>query len=300
MKYGNWTLGQVEALINTIGEDPALAILRGEKIVKVEKAIFKFFDKNGRRVPQKGLQNNVCDPNKDFYLVQPELKKVRDYADRLIRFQEAFHPGPMFLGDFERKAKELLSELRVNKLLANLLNGIYLPIILPKLENFSDYGKTLEQTFLSAIQASHQKQFPNESFYNREKNELAGEVSIIPGTRHEKLIEKMKQGIVYAIYFPNPLQGFSPLASREQMQDLPESLILVGGFDASAAQVMYPDILSRDFETPGYDLSALQYQSSNYSFYFDATGGAFELGSNGSLALTYGSYSSSLLFLGST
>ena len=110
----------------------------------------------------------------------------------------------------------------------------------------------------------------------------------------------MKQGIVYAIYFPNPLQGFSPLASREQMQDLPESLILVGGFDASAAQVMYPDILSRDFETPGYDLSALQYQSSNYSFYFDATGGAFELGSNGSLALTYGSYSSSLLFLGST
>ena len=97
------------------------------------------------------------------------------------------------------------------------------------------------------------------------KMTLAGKVSIVPGSRHEKLIEKMMQDYVVAIYFPNPLQGFSINASREQMATLPESLILAGGFDTASAMSMYPDIIARDWHTPGYDLSALNWQSSDYS-----------------------------------
>lgn len=156
MKYGNWTLGQVEALINKLGENLALEILQGQKIVKIEEAVQLLFDKNGRRIPPKGLQDNVCDSNTDFYLNQPQI----NYADRLVRFQEAFHPGPMSVPDFWRKTKELICEIKNNKLLTNLLNGPHLPIILPQIEakNF-DYGTTLENMFLSAVKKLTKRSF---------------------------------------------------------------------------------------------------------------------------------------------
>lgn len=301
MKYGNWTLGQTEALLNLLGgEDEALAVLRGEKTLCIEAPGIKLFDKNGRRIPSKDLQNNVCDPNKDFYLVQPEFKKTKDYADRLLRFQEAFHPGPCIsAADFERKSRELLDEIKSIKSLTNLLKGVYLPIILPKPENYTDYGTTLEQVFLEAVESSYKQQFPNRDFYNYRKGELANQVSLMEGTRHELLVERMKQGIVYAIYFPNPLQGFSVLASREQMKDLPEFLILSGGFDTAVAITMYPDTLARNFHTPVYDLSALHWRSPDYSLYFEAVGGRLDFGSGASRGGAGDRCSSGLLFLGS-
>lgn len=280
------------------GMDNVLAIIRGEKAVKIED-IIKLFDKTGRRIPPRGLQNAVCDPDKNFRLVQPGFKTMDDYAQRLLRFHQAF-PGSMSVAEFEGKTKELVSEIKGNKLLANLLNGIYLPIILPKIEakNF-DYGTTLENMFLSAVQKAYEAQFPGRSFYNYRKGELAKQVSIVEGSRHEKLIEKIKQGIVYGIYFPNPLQGFSPFASREQISTLPGSLILGGGFDASAAMVMYLDVLARDFKTPGYDLSALYWQSSDGSLYFGAHDDRLHFDRRANLGHAHGYYSSGLFFLGS-
>ena len=301
MKYGNWTLGQTEALLNLLGgEEKAKAILRGEKILRIEALEIKLFDKNGRRIPPKGLQNAVCDPDKDFYLVQTEFRKAKDYANRLVRFQEAFHPGPVSAADFETKSKELIDELKANKLFANLLKGIYLPAVLPQIEakNF-DYGRTLEQTFLSAVESAYKKQFPNRSFCNYRKGELEGQVSIVSGARQEILVERMKRGIVYAIYFPNPLQGFSPLASREQMSELPESLILGGGFDTCVALMMYPDVLGRDWHTPGYDLSALQWRSLGCSLCFLAHDDELYFDRRATLGSAYDYYSSGFLFLGS-
>ena len=73
------------------------------------------------------------------------------------------------------------------------------------------------------------------------------------------------------IHFPNPLQGFSVNASREQMATLPQGFIL-SGMDTSVAMVMYPDILARDWNTFGLDLAALSFyfQYSRYSLKFTA------------------------------
>jgi hypothetical protein len=297
MKYGNWTLGQIEALINKLGEDLALEILQGQKIVKVEELIQNLFDRNGRRIP-RDLQDSVCDPDKDFKLIQPQFTTTDDYAQKVIRFQGVFDLV-MSVEVFERKTKELIDEIRNNKFLVNLLKGVHLPIILPKLENFRDYGTTLEQIFFPAVKIAYEKQFPSRNFYNYRKGELANQVSIVEGTRHEKLVEGMKRGIVYGIYFPNPLQGFSSLASREQMKDIPESLSLVGGFDASSAMVMYSDILAKDWHTPGYDLSALQWQSSDCSLCFKADDGRLVFYGKAGLGCADGGYSSGFLFLGS-
>lgn len=296
MKYGNWTLGQVEALINKLGENLALEILQGQKIVKIEEAIQSLFDKNGRRIPPKRLQNNVCDPDKNFYLKQPQI----DYASRLVRFQEAFHPGPCIsAAELEGKSEELVEKIKNDSQISNLLKGVYLPIILPQIPKNFDYGELLETTFLAAVEKSYKKQFPNRDFYNYRKGELKKEVEIIKNTRHGQLIEKMKQGITIAIYFPNPLQGFSILASREQMQSLPESLFLCGGFDSATAMVMYPDILARDFHAPGHDLSALCWRSSDFSLFFGAYDDRLCFRFRAVLGVAHDSCSSGLLFLGS-
>ncbi len=280
------------------GLDNVLAVIRGEKAVKIEDLI-KLFDKNGRRIPPKGFQNAVCDPDKDFYLIQPQFKTQEDFAIPFVRFQEAFHPGPMSVADFEGKTRKLLDEISSNKNLANLLKGVYLPIILPKLENFTDHGTTLEQVFLQAVESSYKKQFPGCKFGNWRKGELAYRVDIVEGSRHEKLIEKMKQGIVYAIYFPNPLQGFSVFASREQMKDLPESLILAGGFDTAAALTMYPEILARNGHIPRHNLAALQWRASGCSLCFEAYDDRLNFNYGVFLSDAHDNYSSGLLFLGS-
>ncbi len=302
-RYEDLSFGQWKALATKCGGlDNVLAILRGEKNVQIqlEEILLKLFDKNGRRLPDKNLKNAVCGPNKDFYLKQPPLETLDDLGGRLIRFQESFHPGPFIsAAEFQGKAEELLGEIRNSENLANLLNGVHLPIILPKLGEFEDYGETLEKVFLPAVKSAYEKQFPDRKFHNYRENDLKGKVSIIEESRHEKLIEKMKQDYVIGIYFPNPLQGFSVLASREQMTTLLESFLLSGGFDSASAQAMYPDVLARDYHTPGYDLSALHWQSSDYSSDFKAFDDRLFFGSRASLGDAYGRYSSSLLFFGS-
>lgn len=273
------------------------AILRDELRVQLVERILKLIDRNGRVIPGKDLQHAVCDANKSFHLVQPEW----DPAARLMRFQKAFKPGPvMSVAQFESESSRLIAEISGDKILQNLLSGIYLPIILPKLENFTDYGKIFKEGFLSAVKFAYEQQFSGRKFCNWWENDLAGKISIVPESRHDKLVEKMKRGFVVVIYFPNPLQGFSVLAVREQMAALPESLILAGGFDTASAMAMYPDVLARDFKTPGYDLSALSWRSPVGSLDFRADDGRLIFGSRGRLGRAVGALcSSGLLFPGS-
>ncbi len=296
----NWTTGELNALVKNLGgEENARKIQRGEMGVKLEEAVKVLFDKNGRRIP-KDFKSAACDPDKDFCLVQPRLRSVADYSDRLIRFQKAFREGPvMSAADLGATAKELITEIENNKSLRNLLNGVYLPIILPQLENFTDYGKTLEEIFIPAVKYAYEKQFPGRKFNNHQENDLMGKVIIVPGTRHKKLIEEMTQGYVFAIYFPNSLQGFSISAAHEQIVVLSESLILAGGFDTASAIAMYPDVLARDWHTPGYDLSALAGGSPDRSLYFKADDDKLTFLGGGNPGATIGHYSSGLLFLGS-
>jgi hypothetical protein len=82
------------------------------------------------------------------------------------------------------------------------------------------------------------------------------------------------------------------------MAILPESLILAGGFDIASAIAMYPDILVRDWHTPGYDLSALSSQSPGHSLSFVAHDDGLRFSHRGALGSAGVSYSSGLLFLG--
>jgi len=260
-KYGHWTTGQLEALMNTLGEENALALLRGEKAVEFRDVISALFDRNGRRIP-RNLENAVRDANPDFRLEQPAIT----YGERLARIGEHLQiTMTVSAAEFEDRCQKLLERLSKDEQSGNVVNGIHLPICIPQ-TIISDYGQTLDEVYLEAVGRSYEAQFRGRNFNNYRKGNLAKQVTIVPGaTRHEQLVTAMSKSPVLGIYFPNPLQGFSVHAQREQMSTLPEIFLLSGGFDTATAMVAYPDVMARDFNTPGLDMVALQWQGPSRS-----------------------------------
>lgn len=300
MKFKEINLGQIEAFVTKVGGlENFKKILSGElefkisaKDAAVVAAIAKLFDKTGRRIKPKDLEASICDPNKDFYVEQPKI----DYTDRLCRGFEGTGLVPfMSLADFAGDADALINELKNDEQYKNLLKGPYFPIIIPK-SQLTDLGAMTEE-LVGAAEKAYKKQFPNRPFTNYRKGDLKGKVSIIPGSRYSQLFDKLKQESVVGIYFPTALQGYSVDAQREQMSTLPERFILSGPLDAAMAFTMYSDVLGRDGNTPLYDCSAVQWQSSEYSLHFSAYDDDAGFGSGSGLSDAYGRCSGGLLFV---
>ncbi len=294
-KYPDWTRGQVEALINIIGEEKAKGLLSGDISAEFKGVIKKLFDRHGRRIPE-GLQANVCDANRDFRMDQPKLDEEVDFANRILCLHECLSVETEVAAEqFMVETERLLAIIRDNPQIANIANSVCLPVVLPKFVT-NDLGAELE-LYLAGVNNSYAKTFGEWNFYNHRKGTLVKEVSVVDGSRHDQLIARMKEGPVIGLHFPNPLQGFSINASREQMLTLPEGFIL-SGMDTPIAMAMYPDILAR-WNTPGLDLAALQWQSAVYSLYFKAYVVKLDFDFTGFLDCAFdGDYSHGLLFLG--
>jgi len=292
------TGGQTAAILSKVcgGDTENLsALLCGELKVELKEAFKKLFDRSGRRIPE-GLSASVCDANRSFRLDQPKLVEEADFANRILRLHGCLSIDTEVTAEqLKAETERLLAIIRENSQIANIANGVYLPVVLPKLVT-DDLGAELE-LYLSGVNNSYTKSFSDRSFNNYRKGDLSGKVSIIDGSRHDQLVERMKQELVIGLHFPNPLQGFSINADREQMSTLPEGFIL-SGIDTPIAMAMYPDILACDWNTPGLELAALQWQSADYSLGFRAIGGRLNFGDTADLAIANGIYSGGLLFLG--
>lgn len=305
----SFTVGQLAAFVHKVAKASNMTVdqviqlvLEYDIAVEIRGIIAKLFDKNGRRIPPWDLRSSVYDANRKYYLDQPKLENLKDYQGRLARQEKAFQLKASLTAEkFYEQTSLLIKKLVENESFANLLKGVHLPIILPQLPKEFDYGTLLEELFLPAVERAYQKEFPGGKFYNYRKGKLAQKVGIVEGSCHEQLIERMKEGPVVAIYFPNPLQGFSVNASREQMETLPESLILAGGFDTATALVMYPDVLAGDWHIPSLHLAALSWQSVAHSLCFGVSGAwadRLDFVHTGMLDFTEGRSSGGLLFLG--
>ncbi len=220
----------------------------------------------GKEFFDKGQRFQAREAN--FYLIRPPLVGI-DYADRLGRFKGAFKVTdfPTSAEEIEWRVKQLLDEIGENKSIADLVNKVCLPTILPKLNNFFDYGEVLELKFLTALRNAYEEEFPERKFQNWQENNLAGEIKIIKEVRdrQEELLAKMMQHYLVVLYFPNALQKLPILYIRKQAVTFPRSIILSGGFEFTSAMVMWSDVLGRDWLTPGYDISAISWRSPFYT-----------------------------------
>jgi len=295
-KIQDWTTGELNSLVKNLGgEDVARKIQKGEVKVSFEDVVKTLFDKHGRRIPER-LQANVCDADRNFRLDRPKLDMETDFANRILRLHECLSIDTKVTAEqLMAETERLLAIIKGNLQIANIVNSVCLPVVLPKLVT-DDLGAELE-LYLAGVNNSYTKTFSDRSFNNYRKGYLNGKVSIVNGGRHDHLISRMKEGPVIGLHFPNSLQGFSNLADREQMSTLPKGLIL-SGMDTPIAMVMYPDILARDWNTLGLDIAALQWRFASYSLYFKAFDVRLGFDYTRRLASARGDYSGGLLFLG--
>ena len=283
--------GHQLALIKACGgRDYVDAVLRGDLTIELKKAIKALFDKHGRRIP-KNLQTSVCDANRDFRLDQPKLNSDTDYANRIMRLHGCLGVDTgITTQQLKAETERLLLLIMDNSQIINIGQGVWLPVVLPQLTT-DDLGTALDQ-YLKGVGKSYVKTFNNREFSNCSR--MTSNVSIVDGSRHNQLIERMRQGPVIGIHFPNSLQGFSINASREQMSTLPKGFIL-SGIDTFIAMAMYPDILARDYNTPGLDIAALSWWSAR-SLFFQADNDGLAFASADDSPRVGGNYSGGLFF----
>lgn len=248
------------------GEEALKALLGGDLEIILKDISKTLIDQNGRCIPTKEVKGQVVDANRNYRLVQPEV----NYAAVLDRQKKFFAPEMQFVSvmEFEERSKTLLAKVGDNKQVKNLRRGVYLPFCLPKL-TISDYGKTLEEIFLTAVERSYRAQFPDRQFVNYRKGELAGQVTIAEESRHQQLIDAMREGPVVGVIFPTALQGFGIEADRQMIAEFPEGYALAGAIDFAAAHVAHPETLARDYNVPVSDCSANVWQDPGYSLYLD-------------------------------
>jgi len=239
------------------------------------------------------MKGEAAQANRDFHSDQPAI----DYGAILARLQQ-FLPGLAFVAveEFGRQAKAIVERLRSDKQARNLLNGVYLPIAIPQVD-VVDYGRILDELLLPAVKRSYEEALPGRTFANHRAGTLAGQIQIVGGTRHERLLAQMKERPTVGLWFANPLQGFSIPADREQIAAFTDqSIILSGAIDTALAWVATPQVLARDWHTPGYDCSALAWGSAVYSLLFKAIDDSADFDYRRLYA--YDAYSGSVLVLG--
>jgi hypothetical protein len=254
----DFTPGKTAALVAKLGGlDVVEEILRGEKEVFVgEKQPDKFFDKHGRRIPLKGYNGPIIDPHYERGFGQPDIL----YGDRLNRLKKHFKPKVgMSEANFWQQAEKLIGILEEDRQLSNVLKGVCLPVVLPvlKKEDDFDYWPILSSRFLPAIESSYKEQFPGRKQDSLATSDYARRISVVPASRHNLLLERMRYAEVVALFFPLALLSFSDEAALKQMESLPDHFFLTGGFDFASALIMYPDIISWGSKVFQYRMSAL-------------------------------------------
>ena len=226
------------------------------------------FDPYGRCLPSNIEAAVHTESRRYFSLAQPEISYKKIFA----RLSASFDiENSISEQEFEQRAEAIIEQLRKDKEMNSMLNGVYVPFILPKAE-YSDIGTAMEDIYLPAVSKSFSDFFPEYDFTNHSSTNLTGQLNIAENTRHKNLINAMKQNVVVGIYFPCLLE-YSVPAARERITSLPETFLLAGGYDTAAAFVAAPDLLLRkDGYPPLLWLSGLDLAVDNAELQFEAYG----------------------------
>lgn len=259
VKYSRYTLGQIaEAIPNMLGGEEVidgllegrLKVERVDDTLVIKPAVRSLFDRHGRPIPPDGLRVTFRN-NFNFGLPQPSI----NYGYRIARLADVGLATSITGSSFESIVRLLLSQLQDNEQTAKSLNGVWLPVVIPRTV-FDDYGKVAER-FISAAAFSYRQQFPRRTLINHLRGQLKEQIITKSGSRHyDELVTKVADNSVVGIYFPNPFHGFPIRSQLEQMNSLPKGFVLSGVIDTAIGWIMYSDFLGRDSRTPVYVCSA--------------------------------------------
>ncbi len=259
------------------------------------------FDDKGFRIPPQGIKGEIGDIDIEYDVFEPMLR----YVDRCERLQNAGFCNALFQHeDFEVQTRRLIVKVKSESCVRKILKGVCLPLFIPRMV-VEEYGVTLNR-LVRVVKVAYDGEYPHRVVTKAYviMGDLEGQLSVVPESRHDQLLERVSQGYVSALYFPQPLQGYSVHAQREQMSSLPEGFLLAGGIDMAIAWIMYPDVVARDERTPRYDSAALSVRplsgrgDEQDSLYFWTCGFKAHVSRGRVISSAYPGYSGGLLYIG--
>ena len=236
----------------------------------MEKGL-SLFDEHGRLIPAATARVYGKVSRRYFNLLQPQLNYSRIHGNIQKHLQMA---NIISAADFESISKRLLETLRKDVRAKDLLNGVHVPFFCPVSTQNGDYGQELDDVYLKAVGSAFKERFPEYSFTNYCAGQLAGQIAVDSGSRHERFLDSRKQGAVVGWYFPNCLSEYAVPDQRALISSLPIPLLLSGGFDAAAAFIGSPDLLMKtDNNYPHLlCLSALTPNAGPFFYHFETYG----------------------------
>lgn len=298
-KVKGWDFPRLLALLEAFPEENlgAEAVLRGEKRIILEDIIRLLADQTGRGIPAHlGLTFKACDENRKFYVNQPQWT----YREAHALFVDSFPKGTKFLSlaEFEDRGEAALQKIKADPLTCNFTNRAHMPLLSPQ-HVVTDEGTSLQEFYLPVVSQVYKTQFPDREFNNYLDGELAGQVTTIPETGHDYFIATSADGPGMFWYFPNPMQGFSVLAQQQSMKLLlPRGFSLAGAIETALGLIGYSKEMAWDYNTPGYDCSAVSFRSSSSSLLFLAFVAYLKFDAYDFLDYAFGLYSGGLVFVG--
>ena len=290
-KHGYLSLGQDEAFRNRVlaGVTPEKqsetirAILRGEisiTLTKTDRNLFTGSDAlvPGRFIPFLGLRSEVVDPDPRYHFLQPQfnyveiLKRVRKNLSLVSGLRDDSRLLPSAI-EFEERVlgpNGIKAKLDNDPRTKNATKGVWFPWVLPQITG--DYGYNLDRLII-AVRAAYEKTYsePQRTFGNYRHGTLYNNVKVIPGTRHELLVDALARGPVVGVTL-FPFDGYSvdavveTFTSHELSRQIPDWLILGGGYDTAAAYITHAKEIGRDALTPNIRCAALKWQSKSLSW----------------------------------
>lgn len=225
------------------------------------------FDEHGRCIPKD--ESGVHQLSREYFkLQQPAI----DYPAIHERISTLFgNEGLPDKVEFTRRIANIRERLHNAPETSNLLQGICIPILLPRARR-DDIGIALDERYLPAVESAFKSSFPEYSFTNHHKTGLGGKLRSAPGSRHEVLLERMRDEAIVGCYFPC-LTEYAPSAALAQMAALPEQFLLAGGIDTCAALISAPGLLlNHNAYPPLLWLSGLEAEKADANYHFEAYG----------------------------
>ena len=171
------------------------SVMDGNKTVTGEQ---RLFDEHGRRIPPEMKSAAHRHTRRRFVCTQPAI----DYTaihQRITRHIGA--AATLSAAEFERRAQAILEGLRSDARTRDITEGVHVPFYLPRAVS-TDIGSDMESVYLKATQSAFREMFPDYAFVNHHAGGLSGALGIVPGSRHERLVDAMRQTDVVGYYFP--------------------------------------------------------------------------------------------------
>jgi len=235
------------------------AIAREQYEVTLVQKFVRLVDETGQNIPHTAVTEPIGVYDQSCYFKRPT---VFDCVQIINRLKSYFPVGTIFLSpdDFRAQIVSMMSSLRNDLQVGNLLNGVHLPVCFPMM-NVGDYPSTI-RIFLEAVGNAFSHLYSGMVFRNMLENELNTNFQLFESERFSRFLETMAAKPQAGLFFPDSLRAFSPNACHQQIDAYPDGFSLAGVLGTALALVAHTEILVGD-NAPAMDCAAHFVKSSD-------------------------------------